>query len=181
MTFETKRIKLRKMIESDIVLYNQWSNDTDVTQNTYPNLDCFTLDDTKKFYEKVSQSKTFIIESLEENQAIGITSFIGHDEFNHHAEFIIDIGDKKSWGKGYGKEAVLLMLKYGFEELNFHRLQLRVFSFNERAINLYKTLGFLEEGRSREALFRFGKWHDVVMMGMLQNEYFAQVTPSEDT
>ena len=176
MRLENKRIKLRKMRLEDVAHYNRWSNDFEVIENTYPNLDSASLADTQKFFVKISNdrhSKTYIIECKATNTPIGITSLIGYDPYNHNSEFIIDIGEKSYWGKGFGREATETLLAYAFEELNLHRIALRVFSFNERAISLYRTIGFKEEGRAREALFRYGQWHDIVSMGILQQEYFA--------
>lgn len=90
---------------------------------------------------------------------------------NRNAECIIDIGEKECWGKGYGREALQLLLDYAFLELNLHRVSLRVFSFNEKAIRLYERLGFKDEGRSRQSLYRDGRWHDICHMGILQEEY----------
>lgn len=55
--------------------------------------------------------------------------------------------------------------------MNLHRISLKVFSFNDRAIRLYTKIGFQEEGNSRQSLFRNGQWHDIIHMGILQNEY----------
>lgn len=173
MLFETKRIRLRKMTAEDVAIYNKWSNDEEVIKSTYPNLDKYSMDDTQSFYQTISSStnaKTFIIEE-KVNGAIGITSFVNMDFFNRNAEYIIDIGEKACWRRGYGEEAVSLMVNFAFKELNLHRIYLRVFSFNAPAIKLYEKVGFKHEGRMREAVFRDGKWHDVIMMGLLQKEY----------
>jgi RimJ/RimL family protein N-acetyltransferase len=174
MLFETKRIRLRKMTIEDVETYNKWSNDEEVIKSTYPNLDRYSMEDTQTFYKEISNSnisKTFIIEDKDTNQPIGITSFINIDFFNRNAEYIVDIGEKDYWGKGYGEEAVSLMLNIAFKELNLHRIYLRVFSFNTPAIKLYEKLGFKHEGKMVETLFRDGKWHDVIMMGLLQREH----------
>lgn len=84
---------------------------------------------------------------------------------------VIDIGEKEYWGQGYGKEALSILLNYAFQELNLHRVSLRVFSFNEKAIKLYKNLGFKEEGNSRQSLYRNGHWHDILHMGILKEEF----------
>jgi len=64
-----------------------------------------------------------------------------------------------------------MILRYAFDELNLHRVFLQVFSFNQRAINLYEKIGFKQEGQFRQALYRGGKWHDIVVMGILSTEY----------
>ncbi|WP_027963991.1 GNAT family N-acetyltransferase [Halalkalibacillus halophilus] len=171
----SKRIKLRKVENDDVETYHQWRNDLEVMASTSPSLDLYSLDDTRGFVENVfigsDSSKSYMIEELDQQQAIGITSLINIDYKNRNAELIIDIGEKTYWGSGYGTEAVTLLLNFAFQELNFHRLSLRVFSFNEKAIHLYKKLGFQEEGKSRQALYRNGRWHDIIHMGLLKEEF----------
>ncbi|PYZ96428.1 GNAT family N-acetyltransferase [Alteribacter lacisalsi] len=175
--FNTHRITLRKMTADDTELYHIWRNDPDVMQSTSPSLDLHTEEETKSFVKDVllssSSSKCYMIEDKETSQTIGITSLVQIDLGNRNAECIIDIGEKGYWGKGYGREALGLLLDYAFLELNLHRIALRVFSFNEKAISLYCSIGFTEEGISRESLFRNGQWHDIIQMGFLQNEYIA--------
>ncbi|MED4174038.1 GNAT family protein, partial [Halalkalibacterium halodurans] len=98
------------------------------------------------------------------------------DYKNRNAECIIDIGEKTYWGKGYGFEALRLLLNYAFLEMNLHRVSLRVFSFNKKAIRLYEKLGFKHEGTSRQCLYRYGQWHDIVHMGILKDEYKCETT-----
>jgi RimJ/RimL family protein N-acetyltransferase len=83
----------------------------------------------------------------------------------------IGIGDREQWGKGYGREAMELVLRYGFHELNLHRIQLTVFEYNERAIALYEKLGFRREGVYREFMQRDGKRYDMLLYGLLRREW----------
>ncbi|MGZ7444140.1 GNAT family N-acetyltransferase [Paenibacillus sp. TH7-28] len=175
MLFESARVRLRKMTEDDAAVYHKWRNDPEVMRTTSPSLDLFTFADTKQFVDHVilgsSASKSYLILDRESEKPLGITSLIQIDCKNRNAECIIDIGDKEYWGKGYGTEALKLLLDYGFLELNLHRVSLRVFSFNDRAINMYEKIGFMREGISRQTLFREGNWHDIIHMGILQSEY----------
>ncbi len=175
MLFESTRIFLRKMTSEDIETYHKWRNDMEVMQSTSPNLDIYHIEETEKFVNEIilgSQfSKSYIIVEKESNKPIGVTSLINIDFKNRNAECIIDIGDKASWGKGYGTESMKLLLDYSFLEMNLHRVSLRVFSFNNRAIKLYEKVGFQQEGISRESIFREGKWHDIIHMSILQEEY----------
>lgn len=75
--------------------------------------------------------------------------------------------------RGLGTEATRLVLRFGFDELGLHRIQLTVNGFNERGLATYRKVGFVEEGRSREAIFRSGTWHDQVHMGILAREWRA--------
>jgi RimJ/RimL family protein N-acetyltransferase len=93
---------------------------------------------------------------------------------DHNATFGIAMGDKKYWSKGYGSEAAALIIKYGFEQLNLHRINSGVLSFNDRSIRMHLKLGFREEGRRREIIFRNGAYCDEVMFGLLREEWKKQ-------
>lgn len=83
----------------------------------------------------------------------------------------IAIGDPAQRGKGYGHEALTLLLTFAFDELNLHRVQLTVFAYNERAIRLYERLGFVREGTFRQFLQRDGERHDMLLYGLLRDEF----------
>jgi RimJ/RimL family protein N-acetyltransferase len=86
----------------------------------------------------------------------------------------IGLGDRGNWGKGFGWDAMTLLLKFAFHELNLYRVQLTVFSYNERARSLYERLGFTREGVFREHLARDGSRHDMILYGMLRSEWEQQ-------
>lgn len=83
----------------------------------------------------------------------------------------IAIYDPQQLGKGSGSEAIRLLLRHAFTELNLHRIGVRVLAYNERAIRAYQTCGFIDEGRERETAFVDGVWHDGLMMGILSREF----------
>ncbi|ACR79886.1 GNAT family N-acetyltransferase [Kosmotoga olearia] len=107
-----------------------------------------------------------------DDELIGVTGYMNIDWVNRCAEFGIGIFNKKYWGKGYGTETTKLMLEYAFRKLNLNRVYLRVFDYNERAIRAYEKCGFVLEGRQRQAVFSNGRYHDVLMMSILAEEYF---------
>lgn len=86
----------------------------------------------------------------------------------------IVIGDPRCWGKGFGTEALDLLVRYGFDTMNLHRMELETFAFNERARASYRKVGFVEEGRKRQAHFIEGGYHDIVVMGLLEDEWRAR-------
>ncbi|MBI6874450.1 GNAT family N-acetyltransferase [Clostridium aciditolerans] len=175
MLFDSDRIYFKKMTPEDVDVYHRWRNDMEVMRSTSTFLDIYDFEETKEFITKIilrsHSSKSYIIVEKKSDTPIGINSLINIDYKNRNAECIIDIGDKNFWGKGYGTEALRLLLDYTFLELNLHRVSLRVFSFNDRAIKLYEKIGFKKEGESRESIFREGKWHHIIHMGILQSEY----------
>ncbi|MCX7773604.1 MAG: GNAT family N-acetyltransferase [Clostridia bacterium] len=83
----------------------------------------------------------------------------------------IFIGDQEYRGKGYGTEALKLLLDFGFNLLNLNNIMLGVFSYNERALNCYKKVGFKEIGRRRQARVVGGEKYDAVLMDMLSEEF----------
>ncbi|MEC0246548.1 GNAT family protein [Paenibacillus chitinolyticus] len=175
MLFESSRVAFRKMTEDDAVVYHTWRNDMEVMRTTNPSLDLAAFADTRQFVEQVilgsGTSKSYMILDKPSGRPIGITSLTQLDFKNRSAECILDIGEKEFWGKGYGTESLRLLLDYAFLELNLHRVSLRVFAFNDKAVALYEKIGFKREGVSRQAVFREGTWHDIIHMGILQEEY----------
>jgi RimJ/RimL family protein N-acetyltransferase len=87
------------------------------------------------------------------------------------AEIGVGIGEPAHWGQGYGEEAMRLGIDMAFRELNMHRLQLTVFSYNDRAIRMYERLGFTREGTLRESLRRDGVWYDTLLFGLLARDW----------
>ncbi|TQR37013.1 N-acetyltransferase [Lysinibacillus sphaericus] len=178
MLFESSRVKLRKMTKEDTELYHKWRNDVEVMHSTNPSLDVYPMEETKDFVDHVilgnHAGKSYIMVEKGKESPIGIVALINIDYKNRNAECIIDIGEKEYWGKGYGSEGLKLLLDYAFYEMNLHRVYLKVFSFNDKAISLYNKIGFHQEGSSRQSLFRDGTWYDIVHMGILQNEYFEK-------
>jgi RimJ/RimL family protein N-acetyltransferase len=96
------------------------------------------------------------------------------DGDNGSALFHITIGEREAWGHGYGGEATALMVDHAFTSLGLHRVALSVFAFNERAIRAYRRVGFVGEGRSREAIWRDGRWWDEIHMSVLEPEWRAR-------
>ena len=113
----------------------------------------------------------FAIRTLEEDKIIG---FIGFELLNwadRDAYVAIGIGEQDNWSKGYGSDAMRVMLQYGFTELNLHRISLTVFEQNPRGIRSYEKCGFKHEGRIREFLLRDGWRSDMLHMGILRSEW----------
>jgi RimJ/RimL family protein N-acetyltransferase len=93
---------------------------------------------------------------------------------HHNAVVSIGIGEREFWGKGYGTDAMNVLLRFSFRELNLHRVGLLTFSINPRAIRSYEKAGFVHEGKVRGAMRRYGKRCDFVVMGILRAEWEAR-------
>ena len=94
------------------------------------------------------------------------------DHWSHRDAWMgISIGARADWGQGYGSDAMRLILRYAFDELNLYRVTLSVFEYNACAIHTYRKLGFREEGRQRQRLNRYGRWWDMLIMGLRRAEW----------
>ena len=95
---------------------------------------------------------------------------------NKSANFRIAISGAENREKGYGTEAARLILRHAFDVLKLHRIELSVFDFNPRAQHVYKKLGFMREGVSRDALLWEGEYHSSIQMSLLEPDYRARQT-----
>lgn len=114
---------------------------------------------------------TFAIASIEDDGFLGTCQLRGIDLFNEVATLSIIIGSKNHSGKGYGKEAVDLLLNYGFNELNLNRIELSVYEDNIKAIKLYEKCGFTKEGVRREHIYRKSTYHNQFIYSILKDEF----------
>jgi RimJ/RimL family protein N-acetyltransferase len=132
----------------------------------------------KEYFEKQMEDDSqrsirFSIRSLVEDKLIGQVS-IHPDWPRRDAEIGIGIGEREYWSKGYGTDAIRLIVRYGFAELNLQRISLALNSYNERARRAYEKAGFRHEGIMRGDTLREGKRTDGIFMGILRAEWMAQ-------
>lgn len=116
----------------------------------------------------------FAIRAAQDQRLLGeVDLFV--NQWNMRDAFVgIGLGERDFWGKGYGTEAMQLILRYAFTELNLHRVSLTVFEYNSRAIRSYEKAGFQHEGRMRGALLREGRRWDTLFMGILRADWFSK-------
>ena len=108
------------------------------------------------------------------DRLIGTCAFSQLDGDNGSALYHITIGEADAWGRGMGTEATQLMVDHAFGTLGLHRIALYVFEFNVRAIRAYQRCGFVVEGRSRESIWRDGRWWDELAMSVLESDWRAR-------
>lgn len=123
------------------------------------------------------QRPVFSIIDLANDELIGRCMLFAIDPLNRRAMLGIVIGEKSYWGRGYGQDALRLLLDYGFNLLNLNTISLGVFTFNERAIQAYRKVGFREIGRQRQARIMGGRKYDVLLMDILAEEFNAGQIP----
>lgn len=132
-----------------------------------------TTDQIRTYYDKGSDYIPLAICPHELDQAVGVTAFHRVDLVSRAAVFSICMPDPLARGKGFGKDATRLMLQYGFDVLNLHRIQLHVWADNKAAHHIYESCGFRQEGLLREAMMHNGKYCDFLVMSILESEWRA--------
>lgn len=113
----------------------------------------------------------FGIELRDGPRLVGVAGLHGIDRTSRAAQFGIFLGVPSLWNRGYGTEATRLTLRHAFERLQLHRVWLHVFADNPGGIRCYEKVGFAREGLLREAVFHEGRYHDLVVMALLQQDW----------
>ncbi|QBP40188.1 GNAT family N-acetyltransferase [Paenisporosarcina antarctica] len=171
---EGKRVYLRPIENEDLDLfYAKALWDKEVRRLTGTQV-VFSRLGVQKWFENISEdsSRVDLIICLQENdQPIGDIALLDIDHKNRNSVVRVSIFNREFWGKGYGTEAMSLLLKFGFEILNLHRIGLNVFSYNTRGKKSYEKLGFKQEGIVRDELFYNGQYYDSILMGVLKDEF----------
>ncbi|MCM3743231.1 GNAT family N-acetyltransferase [Sporosarcina luteola] len=168
------KVTLRKITKDD---YESFSNVEDVMESRllmndgipFPPTDA----DHEKFLGEISSEKDdymFAIELKDEVVFIGTIAVYLVNWKNGTCHVGISIGPDFQ-GKGYGTDAMKVLLDFIFNYMNVNKVKLQVFGYNQRAIGSYEKCGFQLEGTLREELFRFGKYHDILVMGLLRKDW----------
>jgi RimJ/RimL family protein N-acetyltransferase len=157
--------------------FSRWSRDSEYSRllSAFPagpnSVKSFKDWIEKEFEKERLDSYMFMIRTLQENLLIGEIDLEVIEGYHSDAFVGISIGERRYWDKGYGTDAMNIMLNYAFNELNLHRVSLNVFEYNPRAIHLYEKIGFTVEGRAREFLNRDGRRWDMIFMGILRESW----------
>ena len=166
-------IYLSPISVDDVEQYAEMVNDIKVSVGlgylSYTNI--IDFESEKEFLISVKKEKRFAVRLLENDELLGNVGFKSVGEIHRTAEMGIMLGNPKYQRKGYGMEAINLLLDYGFSFLNLRNISLNVFEYNEVAYNLYKKIGFKEAGRLRKAVEIMGKTYDVIIIDMLKEEF----------
>jgi RimJ/RimL family protein N-acetyltransferase len=164
-----KVVGLDGLRESDSDLLFQWINTPETVRF---NADFKPIHESahRAWMESITRDRSrviFAIRSLEAGKLVGVVQLIDLHPVHRSAELIIRVGEERDRGRGIGTEALLLVRRFAFQDLNLQRVWLRVFADNLRAVRAYEKAGFVHEGRMTRACFINGRWCDELIMATL--------------
>jgi RimJ/RimL family protein N-acetyltransferase len=175
-----KLVRLRAYEKSDAEALVRWFSDEEVTRWIGPTNVPISRAKQEKFIEMASVSsddaKYFAIETLA-GELVGDCGLRAIDWKSRKADFFITIGEKKFWDKGFGSDALRIVIRLAFEKMNLNRLWLTVLVDNSRAVRCYEKCGFVHEGLLRQESYVDGKYRDVFLMGLIRADYDAAARP----
>lgn len=171
-----KLVRLREYNKEDAKLAQKYINEPSVKKNLTPSVPFLICEwEEEKWVQSNSAFSTsnysFAIETLNDSKYIGGCGINTINWLSRTSEIGIFIGDTNYQSKGYGSDALKILIKFIFNQMNIRKIKLNVYDFNERAIRCYKKLGFKVEGTLRDELFRDGKYYDIIQMGLFKEEF----------
>ena len=173
-----KLVKLREYRDEDVSLAKDYLNKHEIRQYVEPGVPfLYTLHNEQEWFEKISpfaDEYNFAIETLDTGKYIGGCGVKNIDYKNSVLEVGIFIGDEEYLSKGYGTDALKLLVEFIFEQMNINKVKLGVYSFNPRAQRCYEKVGFKREAVLKEELYRNGQYHDVIIMSIFKRDYFSE-------
>ena len=171
---------MRRHDRSNYPLYSRWYGDQEVWHLTSWASAPLGSRAVRKLFddrEVSSADDSFAIHARGKEEPIGVITLTNISETHDSADLSIIVGSPEDRDRGYGREAISLILRHGFEDLDLNRIALSVFEFNKPAIATYEKLGFHEEGRYRQAIKRGDTYFDAILMSLTKAEWRAARNP----
>ncbi|MBN1262709.1 MAG: GNAT family N-acetyltransferase [Anaerolineae bacterium] len=171
-----EKIYLRPLQRDDLPAIRRWANDPEIrrlTGEATPMNEAAAEAFLARTHEEENRVWFMVIVKAT-GSAIGETGLLRMFPAWRTTDLSIIIGERDAWGHGYGAETAHLMLDYAFGYLNVHRVSIGVVGFNERALRFYERLGFRREGIQRDGYFYNHRYHDFIMMSILEDEFRAR-------
>ena len=166
-----EKVLLRSIEKSDINIFYDFISDEELRKYDYgytiPPSKEYVLENFNSFF---NLRKKYITIVNEKGVVVGYMTYKEAKDCCNVYSIGITIG-RRFWHRGYGMDSINTLLKFLFLNRGAHKIELEVLEFNERAISCYKKCGFIEEGRKRHRSFYEGQYKDVVIMGILNDEF----------
>jgi diamine N-acetyltransferase len=180
MDYFGEKVRLRAIERTDLPRYVEWFADAAVSENLSNQMPMSLVQEERWYEEVLKQPAAEQPLAVDAKRGRGKWEHIGGagyhliDKRNRLAECGLFIGPRKYRNRGYGRDTLLTLLRYGFQTLNLNRVQLRVMEYNRRAIHLYEKIGFVREGTMREAHFYQGRYWEIHLYSILRREWEAR-------
>ncbi len=170
------RVYLRALEPDDYLKSYKWRNDPEIQDMVGGNKYFISSENEKKWVERNTYNSDRIVLAIcliDNDKYIGNVNIEEFDWINRTGKVPIFIGDKTEWGKGYATEARMLALKFAFEERNLHRIMAIILEDNIPSIRMHENCGFRREGVLRDSVYKSGKYHNQIIMGLLREDFEA--------
>jgi RimJ/RimL family protein N-acetyltransferase len=167
-------ITLREIRRDDIPIINRWRSDPVVTDGVGAPRRFIGLDVDMKWYEEYLTRRSSEVRCAvclaDSGQLVGMVSLIRIDHVHRNAEYYAVVGERDAQNKGVGTAATRAMVRHGFFDLNLHRIYVTILRENVSSIRMCENAGFRDEGTIREGAYKNGRYHDLVLMGLLKSD-----------
>jgi RimJ/RimL family protein N-acetyltransferase len=176
---EGKNINLCPTNLEHVNLYTKWGNDPDVRRYSR-NIIPWSFEEVKNWHEpqerRVKKDISFEIWHKKDNKPIGTAGFSRINWFNRNANIFAVIGEPDYWGQEIGAEVSKMLVKYGFEELNFHKIYAGIYSPNKRSLRTAEKIGLKYEATLKEQIYVDGEYVDEVKFAVFKEEWLNSKT-----
>jgi RimJ/RimL family protein N-acetyltransferase len=172
---EGRSVRLRPVEREDLPRFVRWLADPEVRRHIEMHLSLSLAQEERWFEESLGKGdlQPLAIDARLDGDFVHVGSCGFHEIRWRDRTGVVGllIGERTVWGRGLGTEAMRALLRHAFDTLNLNRIALRVFENNVRAVRVYEKLGFVREGRLRQDHYREGRYVDVLVMGLLREEW----------
>ena len=168
-----KKVILRPICENDLERFLVWENDPELAKFFSDALPIYREEERdwlRKIHKDKNNHVVFAIDTIK-GKNIGSVGLHRINWISRHSSLGIMIGNKKYWSNGYGTDAMMTILEFAFNSLNFHKVNLSVLSSNPRGHRCYVKCGFVDDGCRKQQFFKNGIWVDEITMSCFQADW----------
>jgi RimJ/RimL family protein N-acetyltransferase len=170
-----ERITLRSIERDDLPHVRRWLDDPELRRQIGARSPLSEAESVE-WFERISADPArawYVIVVDEDERVVGEAGLLRMDPEWRTTDMTVIVGEPDARGQGYGREAAELVLDFAFQYMGFHRVAIGVVGFHDGALRFWERLGFKREGLQREGYLLEGRFHDFVMMSILDEEWRA--------
>lgn len=170
-----KKVILRPIdVDKDLERCWEWINDYDIIRFLGRPFKPVTKDKERELLQNIVSDQESVVFAIDtsDDKHIGLTGLHNINHFDGTAVTGTVIGDKNYWSRGYGTDAKMLLLWYGFTVLNLRRINSRVISFNKRSLNCQLKCGYKVEGVMKKEVYKNGQYYDLMLLAIFRHNWF---------